>query len=383
MAVRGRVRIGHVRGIPIGISPSWFIVLALIAGTLAVRVLPELFPDYAGYVYWLLGLAAAALFFASIVAHELAHSLVARRFGVPVKGITLFVFGGVSQISQDASRPRTELLIAIVGPLTSLALAAACFGLWAATGFSEASLGAMLPELLFVMNLALGAFNLAPGFPMDGGRIAHAAIWSLTGDFVSATRWATFAGRGFAYAMIGLGVTAFLQPDFFSLPVDQLGGLWLVLIGLFLDASARANYAQVRLLEDLRLHLVDEAMSHEIATIPSGLSIDTIVNVYMIGEGKACLFVTDPAGAVVGIVTPREVRAIPRARWAEAKATDAMVDARSVQVTTPKTDIATALLAMDGEDLFQMPVVEQGRLIGILDRVHVLQMVQRIRAQRA
>jgi Zn-dependent protease len=380
--VRSTIRIARVRGIPIGLHISWFVSAALIVGILGYEVYPSIFPEYQPAAHWALGAAGAVLFFGSILLHELAHSLVAVRLGIPVRGITLFVFGGVSQISHDAPTARSEFAIAVVGPLTSLALAALLLLTWLFTGFDEETPLGVTVEILLMMNLALAIFNLVPGFPMDGGRILRSALWGITRSFLRATRWASLSGRGLAYAMIAVGAASFLELTWFPVRIDQWSGIWFVLVGLFLESSARAGYAQARLIEVLRTHTVGEVMSRDLATIGRGISLDDVVNAHMTREGRACLFVTDEAGAVAGVVTPREVRGIPRAKWSTTPVGDVMLNVGQVPVTASSVDVAAALLRMEGDDLFQMPVVDEGRLIGIVDRVHILQLIHRLRARR-
>jgi len=377
--VRSTVVIGRVFGIPIGLHVSWFLSAALITGLLGIEVFPEIFPEHEGFTNWSLSALTALLFFTSILLHELAHSVVAIRAGIPVKSITLFIFGGVSQISREATRARTEFLIAFVGPLTSLVLAVLLFGGWMLIPTDEETPLTVMVEILMVMNAALGIFNFLPAFPMDGGRLARALLWGTLGNYIRATKYAALLSRGLAYGMMVLGVLTVLELEWLPLDLDQLSGAWLILVGLFIESSARTGYAQVRLIESLKLHNVDELMTRDIAVISSGLALDNVVEAYMTRQGKACLFVADDQGTVTGVVTPQEVRKIPRGKWTETRAGDVMLAVTAVPVVTSSSDVATTLQRMETDNLFQMPVVDEGRLIGLIDRVHILQLIQKLR----
>lgn len=377
--VRSTVVIGRVLGIPIGLHVSWFLSAALITGMLGIEVFPEIFPEHEGIANWSLAALTALLFFTSILLHELAHSVVAMRSGIPVKGITLFIFGGVSQISREATRARTEFIIAFVGPLTSLVIAVLLFGGWMLIPGDEETPLTVMVEILMVMNAALGIFNFLPAFPMDGGRLARATIWGVLGNYIRATKYAALLSRGLAYGMMVLGLLTVLELEWVPIELDQLSGAWLILVGLFIESSARTGYAQARLIESLKTHSVDELMTRDISIISSALSLENVVNAYMTRQGKACLFIADQEGTVTGVVTPQEVRKIPRVKWTETSAGDVMLAVAAVPVVNSSSDVATALQRMEVDNLFQMPVVDEGRLIGLIDRVHILQFIQKLR----
>ena len=235
--MKGSLSLGKVLGIPIQLHVSWFLIAILITWTLASGYFPQEYPGWQAATYWLVGAVTAALFFASVLIHELAHSVLALREKVPVKSITLFIFGGVAQIGSEPPTAGAEFRIAIAGPVSSLGLAAIFGGLGAALGDS-AVLAAPLAYLGRI-NLMLAVFNMIPGFPLDGGRVLRAALWALGGNFQNATKWASRAGRAVAYGFILVGVGQVL------LGGGLLNGLWIVFIGWFLNNAAESSYQQV------------------------------------------------------------------------------------------------------------------------------------------
>ena len=232
----------RVSGIPIRVDASWLLVFGLISWSLASGYFPRVMPDASVGVAWLHGIVAAALLFASVLLHELSHALVAIEHGVPVAGIRLHVFGGVSEMVTEPPTPQAEALIAAVGPLTSFVIAAVCYG--AGRLVAGSPWMAALTGYLAAVNFIIALFNLVPGFPLDGGRLLRAMLWSWSGHFGWATRWATRAGSAFALALVALGVLR-------ALGGELVGGLWFVLIGLFLHQAARSSFALARIREQL------------------------------------------------------------------------------------------------------------------------------------
>jgi len=222
----------RVAGIPVRVDVSWLLVLALISWSLAAGYFPHVLPESTPAAAWLQGLAAAGLLFVSVFLHELAHALVARRHGVPVSGIRLHVFGGVSELESAPPTPPTEFLIAVVGPLTSIVVAVLCYSL--ARALTEVPWALALTGYLTVVNLILGLFNLVPGFPLDGGRLLRAMLWWSSGRRDWATRWASGVGVMFAIVLVALGLVR-------AVTGEIVGGLWFVLVGLLLYQAARSS----------------------------------------------------------------------------------------------------------------------------------------------
>ncbi|MBC7076736.1 MAG: site-2 protease family protein [Synergistales bacterium] len=279
--MEANVRLGRILGIPVGLHTSWFLVFGLVTWSLAAGYFPVEYPALPVVAYWMLGAVTSLLFFASVLIHELGHSVVALRNQIPVHRITLFIFGGVAQISREPSDASTEFRVAIAGPLSSLGLAAGFAGLW--------RLDRAIPYLaapsvwLMRINLLLAFFNLIPGFPLDGGRILRAVIWHFTGNFYRATQVAVFTGQLTAFGFIGLGV-------FTMLTGNWINGLWLAFIGWFLQNAAAASYAQTNVQQSLRDVTVAQAMTRDCPLVPTHISLQQLVEEHVLAGGRRCFF---------------------------------------------------------------------------------------------
>ncbi|KPL06415.1 hypothetical protein AMJ71_09735, partial [candidate division TA06 bacterium SM1_40] len=290
-------RIGLFRlfGIQVSLNYTWFIIFALITWTLAVRYFPSTYPGLSPWVYWLVGAVAALLLFVSVLFHEFSHSLVARRSGLPIKEITLFIFGGVAQMGEDVKDPRTELKMAVAGPAASVLLAV-LFGASAAFFYITVGRSPLVAVLTYVatLNLILTFFNLVPGFPLDGGRVLRALLWMRTNDIRQATRIASAVGQGFAILLILLGVVSFLSGQLVS-------GVWLVLIGLFLKQAAELGYRQVMVRRSLMGIKVRELMTAEVVAVDPSLTLERLAHDYFLGY-RYSSFPVLQEGEVVGMV---------------------------------------------------------------------------------
>lgn len=371
MNVQGSIRLGSIAGIPLLVNPTWFLTFGFITFILGFEVYPDMLKDNSRWVHWSLAVISGLIFFASVVAHELAHSLVAKAYGIPVRGITLFVFGGVSQIMREAKRPLSEFLMAVVGPLTSLLLAVLFFALfWMVAGNDRTPAGALL-GLMMSLNLGLGLFNLAPGFPMDGGRVLRSALWAITGSYRTATRWASYAGRAMAYGLMGVGGVAALGllPD--KIRIDPFTGIWFLLIGLFLENAARQSWQQAQALESLRQHRAADLMITDLPTVPADLPLARLAEVT---AGRAfCVLVTGPGERVVGLLTDELLRS-PRAVTART-VDELMLHATQAKVIAADTDAATALERMEEADFGYLPVIDDGRLVGVVSRDRLMRLL--------
>jgi Zn-dependent protease len=265
----GSLRIGKIAGIDIYIHVSWIIILVLLTVSLAIGWFPQLYPGQSTATYWIVSLIAALLLFVSVLLHELAHSLVARRRGLPVKNITLFIFGGVSNIEQEPKDPGIEFQVAVVGPLTSLLIGAACFLLQLPLRGTNSPLEEIL-YYLAVTNVLLGVFNLIPAFPLDGGRVLRSIIWKISGSMRQATRAASLTGQVIAYLFILLGIWLFFT-------VSILDGIWIGFIGWFLLSSAQSANSQVMLASVFNGVTVGEVMNPKPATVPANDAIPNVV----------------------------------------------------------------------------------------------------------
>lgn len=362
----GGIPLFRVAGIRIQLHVSWFLIFALLLWSLAVGYLPNAYPDRGAGVYWGAGLAATLLFFASILVHELAHSLVAQRHGIEIPSITLFVFGGVSRLGREVTRPEVELKVALAGPLASFALAlvfAAFKALGASPAGEPANIFAVVFGYLALVNALLGFFNLLPGFPLDGGRVLRAALWWWTGSFERATRMAAESGRLVGMLLIVLGAVQI----FFHMLV---GGFWFILIGIFLRGMASANYESVVLRRALGGTRVAEVMLRDVVTVPSDLTLRRFTDEFVLARGYRGFPVVDGAGAdavVRGLISVREVAAVPRERWDEVRVADVLVplsDRVRVAPDEPLVEALARVTLAGGRSL----VLEDGRLVGMLTK---------------
>ena len=367
--MRGNISVGRVLGIPLRLHYTWFIIFAWV--TLSLVLNPWVEPPYPPLEQRIvLGILTSLLFFASIVTHELAHSILAIRNNIPVSEITLFVFGGVSQITREATHPRAELSIAVIGPLTSLALAGIFYGLHLLLAGIQQDLAAILMLWLVWINVVLALFNLIPGLPLDGGRVFRALMWRRTGDYHKATHIASNAGQGIAYALMagGFALIVFARDWWFT-------GLWFVIIGWFLRDAARASYQQVLLRDALVGVTARQLAGHDCFLIPPDLNLMELVQQYVLPTGESCFPVTWGAG-LEGMVTVQQIRKVPRSRWQITSVQDVMTPASKLKVAQADQDILSVLQEMSGENTNHIPVMEAGEVIGVIDREDIARVLR-------
>lgn len=362
----GSLRIGKIFGIYIDIHASWLIIFVLLTISLATGWFPQMVPHQSFGIYLLLGGLASILLFASVLAHELAHSLVAQARGLPVKSITLFIFGGVSNLEREPRSPGLEFWMALVGPLTSLVIGGIALPVGVYLNASD-PLPASVLEYLGAANLLLGVFNLIPGFPLDGGRVLRAVIWKATGDLQRATRWASRIGQLIAYLFILVGVWQFFSGEF-------VGGLWYGFIGWFLLNAASAEANQVELASLFRGVTVREAMDPLPVSVPSGLSIQQLVDEYILPRGLPAIPVTH-MGQLIGIISLADIRSVPREQWPFAAVSQAMTPLHRLEVAHPEQPLDEVFPLLTQSETVQLPVVENGRLVGILNKETLMRML--------
>lgn len=375
-ALGGGLRLGRVLGVPVFVDWSLLIIFLLVTVNLALGLFPAWHPEWSAPVTWAMALAAAVLFFASVLAHELSHAVVARARGIPVSSITLFLFGGLATLDEEPKAPKDEFLMAAVGPLVSLLIGGlAMLGAWALAGDALAGLGADDPTptmhgvgplatlLLWLgpINVVLGLFNLVPGFPLDGGRVARSILWWATGDLVKATRWAAGAGRVFAWALMGIGAVQL----FTGLAVQ---GVWLLLIGWFLNNAAQQSYAQVLMRRALDDVPVSRLMFTQVHTLPPDVSVESFVRDYLLATEQTCWPVAREDGQLLGLVTMDDVRRVPQERWPLTTVVEIMTPADSLASVSPTSDAEQALRLLSRRDVEQLPVLERGRVLGFVRR---------------
>ena len=364
--MRSQISLGRVFGIKIGLHYSWLIIAFLIVFSLSAQF-------HAGHPEWgdglILALAVltAILFFISLLLHELAHSVVANSRGLPVREITLFALGGVSQIEKEPTSAKTEFWMAFVGPLTSACIGLVCLALNGLTGMVSSPAATMVSWLGYI-NLALAAFNMIPGYPLDGGRILRAAIWWKTGDMERATRMAARTGQAVALIFIGAGILQFFAGA-------GIGGLWIAFIGWFLLQAAGESYLQIGFKRAIEGVTVGDVMTSDCPTVSGNVSLQHFVEEELLKTGRRC-FVVLENGAVAGLVTPQEVKQVERARWPFTTVGDIMKPLDQMRTVTPETPLTSALEMMSRRDFNQLPVVSDGHLAGVLSRAHLLSFLQ-------
>jgi Zn-dependent protease/predicted transcriptional regulator len=367
------LRIGRILGIPVYLHASWFIMFALITFWFSAVVKSQ----HAGWnpaQYWLLGILISIIYFASIVFHELSHSVVAMHYKIPVDSITLFVFGGLSRISREAESAKQEFNIAIAGPLSSFFLGGVFLLIYFLTPSSSPV--QTISYWMSLLNFILGAFNLIPGFPMDGGRVLRSVIWGASKNFDKASRIASRSGQLIAYLMIILGIWAIVQQD--SAVSRFLGGwfegIWLILIGWFLLSAAQESYSQVAVRNMLAGLSAGDVMSPDVPTVPRDISIEDYVH-EVLRTGRRCHVVTGNAMAV-GLVTLHRVQRFPKDEWNNTSVQAAMVPLNSIHWVSPTEPVMGVLERMQTEDVNQMPVLQQGHIIGMISRDSILRVIQ-------
>jgi Zn-dependent protease/predicted transcriptional regulator len=359
--------IGRIFGIEVRVHPSWLIVFALVMWSLATAYFPQQDPGFSTASNWLLGAVSALLLFGAVLLHELSHSVVAKRRGLGVDSITLFVFGGVSSLAGEPRRPGTQFLVAAAGPVMSLIVAGVAFGL--SIGLAGVNLGAaVIFEYLATVNVLLALFNLIPGFPLDGGRVLQSLIWQATGDRVRATRIAGGVGQVVAYLFVFWGLWQMFTGNF-------IGGLWIAFIGWFLLSAAGGTVRQLALEEQLGGLTVGDIMRREPVTVDPGVSVDEAVQRYLLANNLRAVPVVD-RGKLIGIVTLADIRHLPHASWTRTAIRDIVEVRTSEKTATQDESLADALQAMAGSGLERLPVVRDGELVGVLSRSDVARYLQ-------
>ncbi len=363
----GSFRIGSIAGIEIYVNFSWLIALVLLTVSIASGWFPRLSPGYSYTTYLLLGFIAALLLFASVLVHELAHSLVARKRGMGVKSIVLFIFGGVSNIEQEPQSPGSEFQMAFVGPLTSLIIGAVSYGLLQLVGTRPSPIAAMLLYLAWA-NVLLGIFNLIPGFPLDGGRVLRSIIWKVTGSGDRATRITTTVGQIIAYLFILLGIWLFFAGD-------TLDGIWIGFIGWFLLNAAQSARTQAAIDTVFRGVTVAQVMNPNPVTVPANISLQKLVDEYFLPQGLRSALVIQ-GDQLAGLITLSDIRHVPREEWMQKPVGHVMVPLEKLHVIAPQQSLKEVLPLMISEDVNQLPVVQDGRLLGVVSRDAVIRSLE-------
>jgi Zn-dependent protease/CBS domain-containing protein len=359
----------RIFGIEVGIHWSWLIIFALVTWSLAVGFFPGRIEDLAVAEGWVLGAVASVLLFVSVLVHELAHAFMARRQGLEAKSITLFLFGGVANLGGDAKKPSAEFLIAVVGPLTSLAIAAIAGA--AALSLGLETRAGLVAGYLGAVNALLAVFNLIPGFPLDGGRLLRAIVWRLTGNIQRATRVAGFVGQLFAWGLMFWGFLRLLAGDL-------VFGVWTVAIGWFLNSAASMSVQQVIVDQRLSGLRVRDVLRADRTAVGPGHSVAELIELVMLPGNRRAVPVVD--GRLVGIVTLGDVRSVSPDKRAETPVAEIMSgatgDGPGLVTVRPDDTLLGALEALGSGDFEQVPVVDRGELLGLLTRADIVRAIQ-------
>jgi Zn-dependent protease len=361
--MNANIKIGRISGIPINLHWSWFLVFILVTWSLAGGYLVQEYPGLSQSAYWLLGAVTSILFFISVLLHELGHSIIAIRNKIPVKNISLFIFGGIAQIEQEPRSAGVEFKVAIAGPVVSLILATV-FNLLYQLDSGIPYLAA--PSIwLARINFSLALFNMIPGFPLDGGRVLRAIVWAISHDFNKATRIAAFTGELAAFGFIAFGMYTILTGGSF------INGMWIAFIGWFLQNAAGATLTQTTIKSLLQGVRVDQVMDCDCQRVSNALSLDRLVEDRILTGGHRC-FIVSKEEADEGLITLKDITAIPRDDWRYTTTGNVMVTWDKLVTISPKTPLLEALQIMDNANIAQIPVAEAGRVAGMLTREQII-----------
>ncbi len=354
-----RIKLFKLLGFEVRIDLSWIIIAVLVTWSLADGLFPFWYPDLTSETYWLMGVVGALGLFVSIVAHEFCHSLVARRFGMPMKGITLFIFGGVAEMGDEPPTARAEFTMAIVGPLSSMAIGAVFYGIYRlgeASGWGTPINGVIL--YIAYINGILAAFNLLPAFPLDGGRVLRSILWGVKDNLRWATRVSSAIGAAFGIGLIVLGVLQFIRGN-------VIGGVWMFLIGLFLKSAAQMSYQQLLVRKALEGESVRRFMNANPVTVPDSITVERLVEDY-IYKYHYKMFPVMSGDRLVGCITTRQVKEIPREAWSRETIREMASPCSAENTISPQTDAVKALAMMSQGGISRLMVVENGRLVGLV-----------------
>jgi len=346
-------------GFEVKVDASWLVIAFLVTWTLANGMFPRYYPGLSVSTYWIMGACGAAGLFASIVIHEFFHSFVARHYGLPMHGITLFMFGGVAEMKEEPPSAKTEFLMAIAGPITSIVIGAVFFQfavLGLVAGWPRPVLGTL--NYLKYINWLLAGFNLLPAFPLDGGRMLRSAIWYWKNDLRLATRISSRIGLAFGTALILMGIFSMLLGGF-------IGGMWWILIGMFLRGVAQGSYQKLLMRQTLEGEPVRRFMKEDPVTVPPSVPLQELVEDYFYRYHYKT-FPVEEGGKLLGCVTAKDVKDIPREEWGSRDVRSVVRDSTPRNTIAPGTDAMKALALMKRSGCSRLLVAERGKLVGIV-----------------
>lgn len=381
------ISLGKLFGVGVRIDWSLLIIFALIVFELGAAVFPSWHPEWARALTWTMALAAAVLFFSSILVHELSHAVVARSYGIPVRRITLFLFGGLTQLEGEPASPKAEFWMAIVGPIVSVLIGVlATWGGAALVGAplraaieagdplavqaAMANAGPFATLLLWLgpINLLLGIFNIIPGFPLDGGRVLRSILWAVTGNLRKATRWASGIGQVFAWTLMVIGAINLFGGAWVS-------GIWLLLIGWFLNNAARMSYQQLLVRQALEHVPVTRVMRSNFVSLPPELSVERFVHDYALTSDQR-VYPIEHDGALLGTVSTEQLRKVPRDAWATTSIQQVMIPSETLPTLPAEAGAEQALVELSRGDVEHLVVTEGRRLLGLVRREDIMRWLE-------
>ncbi len=361
------IKIARIRGIDVGIHYSWFIVVVLFTVIFAESQYPDTYPDWSPLARWIVALTSVLFLFVSVLLHEFGHALVAQSRGVPVRSITLFIFGGIAGLARESDDSRDEFWIAIAGPAVSVALAGFFGVLWLLLSGVNAQLAALTGYLAYI-NLFLVLFNMIPGFPLDGGRVLRAAIWRATGNMRRATRIVSAIG-------VAIGTLFIVGGLFLVVAGFLINGIWVIVIGWFLQNAAEQSRAAIEQQHTFRDVVTQDLMNRNPVTIGRMIDLETMAEDFVLARNARGLPVLD-GDRLVGIVTVTDLRKVPRHLWPEKRVEEIMTPVERIRPLAPGVPVMEALGMMSEGDFHQMPVIDDGRLVGLLTRFELVRYFQ-------
>ncbi len=351
-------------GINVEINPSWLLIFVLFSFTLSTHYFPSLVEGFEPTVYWSMGVITTLLIFASVLLHELAHSLMAIRSGIPIRKITLFIFGGVAQMEREPDQPGIELKIALVGPATSLAIALVAWLIHRPLP-PDLALGSMF-WFLARINFVIGLINLIPAFPLDGGRVLRAGLWHVMKSMLRATRTAVTIGSVFAFLAIGYGFLMLFQ-------LYWIWGLWYIFLGWMLYQAGQASYTQLVFQQAFKDVSVSRVMSHEVLSVEPDLTLDRLVEKFY--QYKYGAFPVTYSGRLKGLVSYHQIREVPQEKWPTTTASQIMTPAELLATATPDQEAVEVMMKMAAENLGRVLVLENDEVVGILSRTDMMKLI--------
>ena len=354
-----KIPLFNLFGFKVGIDATWFILAVLVTWSLAEGAFPHYFPGFSNTIYWWMGATGSLGLFISIVFHEFCHSIIARQFGLPMKGITLFIFGGVAEMNKEPENAKSEFFMAIVGPISSMLLAGIFFAIYAAgkTVHWPKPVNGLLVYLAW-LNIILAVFNMIPAFPLDGGRVLRSILWAIKGNLRWATRISSGLGAALGLFLMVLGVISFIGGNF-------IGGLWYFLIGIFIKNASQMSYRQLLVKNALGGEPINRFMAVEALTVHPSITVSDLVEDYFYKYHYKMFPVTED-GILKGSVTTKQIKELPKEQWAIHKVSDIVQSCSEENTILPNTDAMEALSLMNRTGNSRLMVVEGKKLLGVI-----------------